>query len=65
MSRFLVVLLLIAACVIGLGFYRGWFTVDRGKIEEDKHKAQEKVHGSRLPVRDPALAPLHLPTYPN
>lgn len=56
--RILIVLLLIAGGVVGFGFYRGWFhlesdraadkpsvtvTVDKEKMQEDKHKAQDKV----------------------
>jgi hypothetical protein len=58
MKTFLIVLVLIVAAVAGLGLYRGWFafgsenasdkanvtlSVDKGKIEEDKDKAVEKV----------------------
>ena len=60
--RFLVVLLLVVAGFVGLGFYRGWFhltsarnadqpavtvTVDKEKMQEDKQKAQDKVQGQR------------------
>jgi hypothetical protein len=60
--RFLIVLLLIVAGVVGLGFYRGWFhltsdratdksnvtlTVDKDKMQQDKQKAQDKVQGQR------------------
>jgi len=53
------ILVLIVAVFIGVGFYRGWFTVssdsqgstpnitvsvDKDKIREDKDKAVEKVH---------------------
>jgi hypothetical protein len=58
MKRLLIVLLVLVAGVVGLGFYQGWFhlstggtdgktdvkfTVDRDKIEADKEKAQKKV----------------------
>ena len=58
MKRLLVVLVLLAAAVVGLGFYLGWFhfstggtdtnpsatiTVDQDKIKADKEAAQEKV----------------------
>jgi hypothetical protein len=58
MNRFLVVLLLLVAGVVGLGFYLGWFrfstgsegqktnitiTVDQEKIREDEEKAKQKV----------------------
>jgi hypothetical protein len=58
MKRFVIVLVLIAAGVAGLGFYRGWFqvtsdttdekrnitfTADPNKIKEDEKGAVEKV----------------------
>ena len=60
--RFLIVLLLIIAGVVGLGFYRGWFhltsdtaadksnvtlTVEKDKMQQDKQKAQDAVQGHR------------------
>jgi hypothetical protein len=56
--RFLIALILIAAGVAGVGFYRGWFhvtsdtstgersvtvTVDEDKIQQDKNEAQKKA----------------------
>jgi hypothetical protein len=56
--RFLIVVLLIVAGVVALGFYRGWFhltsdragdkpnvtvTVDKDKIRQDKQQARDKV----------------------
>jgi hypothetical protein len=56
--RPLIVLVLIVAGVVALGFYRGWFhvtsessaakpaitvTVDKDKIQRDKNDAQKKV----------------------
>jgi len=56
--RILVVLGVIVAGVVGLGFYRGWFrvasdgsasqpavtvTVDKEKIQQDRNDAQKKV----------------------
>jgi len=58
MKRLLVVVVLLVAGIVGLGFYRGWFrlstdntdpnvnatiTVDQHKIQADKEKAEEKV----------------------
>jgi len=58
MTRFLGVLVLLVAAVVGLGFYLGWFhfsknsddqktnvtiTVDQDKIRQDEEKAKEKV----------------------
>jgi hypothetical protein len=60
MTRILGVLVLLVAMVAGVGYYLGWFrvssdragpkpnvtiTVDEDKIQADKEKAREKVHG--------------------
>ena len=67
MSRFLVVLALLVAVVLGLGFYLGWFgfstdstnqktniniTVDKDKIREDAEKAKEKVQEAGHKVKE-------------
>ena len=59
MNRFLIVVGLVFICVIGFGFYFGYFqiasdsvggkshftlTVDQKKIQEDEKKALEKLH---------------------
>jgi len=64
--RFLIVLLLIVAGAVGLGFYRGWFhltsdgaadksnitlTVDKDKVQQDKQKARDTVQGQRAEDR--------------
>ncbi len=69
MNRFLVVLLVLALLVaggVGLGFYLGWFhlskdgasqgpnftiTVDRDKIRQDEEKAKETMKGVGEKVR--------------
>lgn len=45
MKRFLIGLFLIAAVILGLSFYMGWFnlSVNKEKFKEDKDKAVEKV----------------------
>ena len=45
MKALLVVLVLLVAVVVGLGFYQGWFhfTVDQEKIQQDEERAKEKV----------------------
>lgn len=60
MNRMFIVVGLIVVCVVGLGFYFGYFgissdsadgkshltlTVDQKKIQEDEKKAVEKVQG--------------------
>lgn len=67
MRRLFVVLVLVAAGAVGLGFWLGWFhvgsdridgkdritlTVDEHRIQEDKKKAQDKVQGLGHQVHD-------------
>ena len=67
MRRLLVVLVLLVAVAIGLGFYLGWFnfstggadgkpnatiTVDQEKIKADAEKAKEKVQGFGQKVKE-------------
>jgi hypothetical protein len=71
MKRLLIVLVLVVAGVIGLGFYQGWFrfttggtdgkvnipiTVDREKIEQDKEKVKEKVQDLEDKVKEKTKA---------
>jgi hypothetical protein len=64
MTRFLGVLVLIAAVVLGIGWYLGWFhfgtrteegqthvtlTVDQDKIKSDERKVIDKVRGITQP----------------
>ena len=48
MNRLLFVLVLLVACGIGLGYYRGWFnlSVDQDKIHEDEKKVEDRVRGT-------------------
>jgi hypothetical protein len=58
MARIIATLVVLAALVAGVGFYRGWFTVttdkdsshtdvtvtvDKDKIKEDEQKAKDKA----------------------
>jgi Tfp pilus assembly protein PilO len=43
MKRLFFVLLVVVVGIVGLGFYRGWFTVNQDKIQQDEQKAKEKV----------------------
>jgi hypothetical protein len=71
MKRFLIVLVFVVAAVAGLGLYRGWFgfasdsapdkanvtlSVDKGKIEQDKDKAVEKVQDLGHQAKDQTAA---------
>jgi hypothetical protein len=75
MNRLLVVLVVLALLVaggLGLGFYLGWFhlskdgtshdpnftiTVDRDKIQQDQEKAKETMQGVGQKVKGKAGAP--------
>jgi hypothetical protein len=43
MKRLFIVLLVVVVGLGGFGFYRGWFTVNQDKIQQDEQKAKEKV----------------------
>jgi cell division protein FtsB len=43
MRRLFVFLLFVIAVILGVGLYRGWFTVDREKIQEDEQRAKQEV----------------------
>jgi hypothetical protein len=52
MKRLLLVLLLIAAGISGFGLYRGWFSVNRQKIEQDEATAKTDLHDLGQKVKD-------------
>jgi Tfp pilus assembly protein PilO len=43
MKRLFSTLLLVVVGIVGFGFYRGWFTVNQEKIQQDEQRAKEKV----------------------
>jgi hypothetical protein len=72
MKALLIVLVLVVAVVVGLGFYLGWFTVawdradgkghitgtlDEDKFQEDKNKALEAAHDLGHQGKDNAAPP--------
>ncbi len=67
MKRFLLVLLVLVAGVVGLGYYLGWFqfatehtdqksritiTIDEDKVRKDSEKAKEKVQEAGQKVKE-------------
>jgi hypothetical protein len=69
MKRFLLFLVLLAACVLAVGYYREWFkfsmtsgdqstninmTVDKDKLKEDEEKAKENLGKLGGKIRDQA-----------
>ena len=43
MKRLFSLLLVVVVGIVCVGFYRGWFTVNQDKIQQDEQKAKEKV----------------------
>jgi len=60
MKRSLFVLLVVVVGFVGLGFYRGWFTANRDKIQQDEQKAKEGVQE----LTDEVKAKIHERTDP-
>jgi hypothetical protein len=54
MKNFLIAMLLLAAVVVGVGIYRGWFTVNNAKIEEDEKAAKVEMHSIEKQVKEKA-----------
>lgn len=44
MKNFIFALLLFAAVVIGVGAYRGWFTANKAKIQQDEDAVTTQMH---------------------
>jgi hypothetical protein len=72
MKRFMILVVVIVACIAGLGFYRGWFhvgsdadddkrsvtfTADPNKIKDDEKKVVEKVKDLGHQAKGKAAAP--------
>jgi uncharacterized protein YlxW (UPF0749 family) len=72
MKRFLIGLVVVVACVVGVGLYRGWFQVtsdsandqrnvtfsaDQNKIKEDENKVVQKVKSLENRVKDKSATP--------
>jgi hypothetical protein len=72
MKRFMIFLVLVVACLAGLGFYRGWFhvasdnsddkrnvtfTADSTKMKDDEKKVVEKVKDLGHEAKGKAAAP--------
>ena len=57
MRKLIMFVVVIAAAVFSVGYYRGWFIVDRERIHEDTQKAVERVKetsGKILEAKPPA-----------
>jgi hypothetical protein len=69
MKRFMICLVVVAACIAGVGFYRGWFLIasdksddksnvtfsaDSSKMKDDEKKVVEKVEDLGHRAKDKA-----------
>jgi hypothetical protein len=52
MKNLVFVLLVLVAGIVGVGLYRGWFTVNRQKIEQDEAAAKTEMHDLEQKVQD-------------
>lgn len=44
MKNWILKLLLLCAVIIGIGIYRGWFTVNETKLLQDENAAKAEMH---------------------
>lgn len=44
MKNFAFALLLIAAVIVGVGAYRGWFTANKARIQQDEDAVTIEMH---------------------
>jgi hypothetical protein len=52
MKKLVIVLLLLVVGISGFGLYRGWFTVNKQKIEQDEATAKKEMHDLGQKVKD-------------
>jgi len=52
MKKLMIVLLLLVVAIFGFGLYRGWFTVNEQKIEQDEATAKKELHDLEQKVKD-------------
>jgi hypothetical protein len=54
MKKLAISILVIAAVIAGIGFYRGWFLVDQTRIERDEKAAKREVDDIGKQVKEKA-----------
>jgi hypothetical protein len=52
MKRRFVVLLVVVVGIVGLGLYRGWFTVNQAKIRQDERRVKEEIRELTQEVKE-------------
>lgn len=54
MKKFVRGLLLVAAVIVGVGVYRGWFSVNKDQIERDESAAKAEIESIERQIKDKA-----------
>jgi hypothetical protein len=54
MKNWILKLLLLAAVIVGVGAYRGWFTVNETKFLQDEDAAKSELHDLGRQVKEKA-----------
>ncbi len=52
MKNLVFVLLVLVAGISAFGIYRGWFTVNQQRIEQDENTAKSEMHDLEQKVKD-------------
>ena len=52
MKRFFISVLLLAAVIVGIGIYRGWFAVNNANVEKDEAAISRSVHNVEQQVKN-------------
>jgi hypothetical protein len=60
MKNIVLALLLLVAGISGVGLYRGWFSVNQQKIEQDEGDVKTEMHDLGEKAREKASAPKSL-----
>ena len=54
MKNWILKFLLLCAVIVGIGVYRGWFTVNETKFQEDEDAAKTEMHDLGRQVKEKA-----------
>jgi len=52
MKKLVFSILMLLAVIFGVGFYRGWFTVNQTRIQQDEETAKGGMHDLEQKVKD-------------
>lgn len=52
MKNWILKFLVLCAIIVGIGIYRGWFTVNETKFQQDEDAAKAEIHELEQQVKD-------------